>query len=383
MATTSKALEILAEASKSLVNPALLDWKKQGGKIVGFYYDYIPEELFTAAGILPYRMRATGSTGTELSDAYFSAINCSFVRHSFDMLLRGSMNFLDGLVVHNFCDHMRRIYDNCKVTDSITSQIPFMHFIVLPKKRGDEQVAHYRSELESLKKHLEEHFHVQITDEKLSEAIKTHNTTRRLQREIYELRKREVPPISGAEVLAVLVGGTAMPREYYNELLGQLVEDLKVAKVDATKPRARLMVVGGGAIDDPRFIEVLESQGGVVVTDAMSFGARAISADVAETGDPLSALAHYELFDRTPTVRLCLTSSERNEFVLNTAKEYRVDGVISVATNYCDPWNFELLNTERYLVPKKVPHLALQCEYLLSGVGQMKTRVQAFMETLR
>jgi benzoyl-CoA reductase/2-hydroxyglutaryl-CoA dehydratase subunit BcrC/BadD/HgdB len=158
---------------------------------------------------------------------------------------------------------------------------------------------------------------------------------------------------------------------------------LKVAKVDAPKPKARLMVVGGGAIDDPRFIEVLESQGGVVVTDAMSFGARAISADVAETGDPLTSLAHYELFDRTPTVRLCLTSSERNEFVLNTAKEYRVDGVISVATNYCDPWNFELLNTERYLEPKKVPHLALQCEYLLSGVGQMKTRVQAFMETLR
>jgi benzoyl-CoA reductase/2-hydroxyglutaryl-CoA dehydratase subunit BcrC/BadD/HgdB len=382
MATASKALETLTEASKALTNPALLEWKKQGGKIVGFYYDYIPEELFTAAGILPYRMRATGCTGTELSDAYFSNINCTFVRDSFDLLLRGSMNFLDGLVVHNFCDHMRRIYDNCKATASITSQIPFQHFVVLPKKRGDEQVAHYRLELESLKKHLEEHFHVQITDEKLSDAIKIHNTTRRLQREIYELRKRDIPPITGAEMLAVMVGGTTMPRKYYNELLQQLVDDLKTAKVDTPKPKARLMVVGGGAVDDPRLIEVLESQGGMVVADALSFGSRAISADVVETGDPITALAHFELFDRTPTVRLCLTSAERNEFVLNMAREYRADGVISVATQYCDPWNFESLNTERYLEPKKVPHLALQCEYLLSGVGQMKTRVQAFMETL-
>lgn len=383
MATTSKALATLTEASQALVNPALLDWQKQGGKIVGFYYDYIPEELFTAAGVLPYRMRATGSTSTELSDAYFSAINCSFVRHSFDLLLRGSMNFLDGLVVHNFCDHMRRIYDNCKINQAITTNIPFLHFVVLPKKRGEEQVTQYRLQLEQLKQHLEAHFGVTITGAKLSEAIKVHNTTRRLQREIYELRKQDVPPITGAELLAVMVGGTTMPRKYYNELLQQLVAELKAVKTDAPKPKARLMVVGGGAIDDPKLLEVLESQGGMVVADALSFGSRAISADVSETGDPLTALAHYELFDRTPAARICLTSAERNEYVLNTAKEYRADGVISVATNYCDPWNFELLNTERFLAPRKVPHLGLQCEYQLSGVGQMKTRVQAFMETLR
>jgi bcr-type benzoyl-CoA reductase subunit C len=376
--TTSKALQELREAAQTLVNPALQEWKKQGGKVVGYFYDYIPEELLTAAGILPFRMRATGSTGTEFADAYFTGINCTYVRNCFDLALRGELKFLDGIIVHNFCDHIRRIYDNWIVA----VKSPFEHFLVLPKKRGDEQVELYRTELQGLKKHLEEHFHVEITDARLRDAIKLHNETRRLQREIYQLRKSDCPALTGADTLAIMVGGTAMPRAHYNQLLKEVLAALKSSAPNST-PRARLMLVAGGALDDPRYVEAIESQGGVVVADSMSFGTRAIWNDVSETGDPLTALARYEVIERPACVRFCMTSPERNTFIKGMVKEFQADGVITVLTSFCDQWDFEQINVARYLESEHVPHLELESEYILGSVGQLKTRVQAFMETLK
>lgn len=334
-------------------------------------------EIITAAGFVPFRMRGTGSTGTELSDAYMRSVNCSFVRHCLDLGLQGKYNFIDGIVCTNTCDNIRRIYDNWKRKIST----PFTHFISLPKKTDEPQVEWFRGELVILKEVLEQHFGVEISDERLREAIRLHNETRRLQRKLYDLRKGKDPPITGAETLAVIVAGTAMPGEQYNQLLRELLDEIGQS-VGHGDYRARLMIVGS-LLDDPAYIKVIEEQGGLVVADSLCFGSRIIWKDVDEGGDdPLVALARYYIADRPHCPRMFGTQQQRADFVREMIREFKVDGVICERLAFCDNWI-----TEHYLLcsdfkEEGIPFLRLDREYLLGGVGQLRTRVQAFLETI-
>lgn len=373
----SEALQELKQAAASLTNPALEEWKGRGGKVIGCMYHFIPEELITAAGAMPYRMRATGSTGTELSEARFTQVNCTFVRHLFDSGMRGDQGFLDGVVSANNCDHVRRLYDNwvAKIP------APYSHFLVFPKKSGPEQVEAYHGQLVAFKESLEEHLGVEITNDKLRAAIELHNETRRLQRQLYELRRSGAPPITGADALAVMVAGTCMPKERYNGLLKQLLAE-SAEGPGGTGQVARLMVVGG-EIDDPAFIQAIESQGGLVVTDVLGYGFRACAKDVSTEGDLLTALARYQVMERPADPRIFgRTTEERDLYIARQAEEFGVEGVISVRLTQCDHWGFEQANLTKYLKKKHIPHLALEVEYVLGGLGQLKTRVQAFQESI-
>jgi benzoyl-CoA reductase/2-hydroxyglutaryl-CoA dehydratase subunit BcrC/BadD/HgdB len=210
----SRAFDQLSEAADTIAGPEVKRWKDGGGKIVGYFCTAMPTEMITAAGMLPFRMRATGSTETELSDSYFSSINCSFPRHAFNMALKGDYDFIDGLVMFNSCDHIRRVYDHwVRQVDT-----PFVRMLSLPRKAEPPQVEWFREELSILREEMKEHFGVEITDDGLRQAIVLHNESRRLLRVMYEQRKGDNPPITGADMLAVTVGGTAMPQERYNEL---------------------------------------------------------------------------------------------------------------------------------------------------------------------
>ena len=375
----SKALQQFQEATETIVNPELKKWIEQGGKVVGYFCCYGPEEVITAAGAVPFRARATGSTGTELSDAYLSSINCSFCRHAFNLGLRGEYDFLEGAVWLNTCDHARRIYDNwLRKVDT-----PFVRIMSLPKKTGEKQVEWYRDELVNFKEALEKHLGITITDDKLREAIKTHNETRRLLRQLYEFRKKDNPPITGAEALAVVVASTAMPRERFNEMLKELLEDLKEAE-GIKDYKARLMIVGG-ILDDPGYIKVIEEQGALVVTDLSCFGTRVFLNDAAEgDGDPLMALARYYIVDKPSCPRTFGDYPRRAGFVRDMIREFKVDGIIGERLLFCDLWTVEHYMLGNEFKSEGTPYLSLDREYVSAGtVGQLRTRVQAFLETIR
>jgi benzoyl-CoA reductase/2-hydroxyglutaryl-CoA dehydratase subunit BcrC/BadD/HgdB len=337
----------------------------------------VPEELIMAAGFLPLRMRATGSTGTELSDLYYSSINCSFPRHCFNMALAGEFDFLDGLICMNTCDHVRRIYDNWKVA----LKTPFIEILSFPRKSTEVQVEWYRDELSLWKQRMEEHFSIQVDEESLWQAIRLANEKRRLQRQLYELRKVESPPITGAQSLAVMVAGTAMPAERYNGLLRELLEELRQAPGHSDY-RARLMVIGG-ILDDPAYMKVLEDQGGLVVTDSSCFGTRIMWEEIDEhASDPMTALARYYVADRPSCPRMYGDQPKRAEFLSNMIRDFKVDGAIGEQLKFCDNWIVEHYMNELDFKEAGVPFLKLEREYIVSGIGQLRTRVQAFIETM-
>jgi benzoyl-CoA reductase subunit C len=373
----SRAFQTFSEAAQTIVNPEMQKWKDQGGKTVGYFCAAMPVEMISAAGFLPFRVRATGSTGTELSDAYFGNINCSFPRHAFNLALKGEYDFLDGLVIFNSCDHIRRLYDHW----IRQMKTPFVKILSLPRKDEPAQVEWFRSELVILRENMQEHFRVEITDAKLREAIALHNTSRRRQRDLYELRKRERPPITGAEMLAVTVAGTAMPASRYNQLLGELLEDVGRASGHSDH-RARLMIMGG-ELDNPEYLKVIEAQGGLVVTDSLCFGSRMIWRDVDQNiDDPLTALAQYYVADRLSCARMYTRYGERVKFIKNMIKDFNVNGVIFVRLTFCELWGFEQYSLANEFKEWNIPLLCMDREYTLSGVGQLRTRVQAFLETL-
>ncbi len=373
----SKVFQEFSDAAETLANPVLQHWKDQGGKVVGYFCSTVPEEIITAAGLVPFRMRATGSTGTEESDAYYSSINCSFPRHCFNQALTGDFKFLDGVICVNSCDHVRRIYDNWKrfvPTD-------FIEVMSLPRKTGQDQVDWYTDELAMLRDKIGKYFGVEITDDLLWKAVKLHNETRRLQKKLYELRKQEKPPITGAETLAVMVAGTAMPKEQYNEKLRELLDELSGTEGPGSH-RARLMIVGG-ILDDPAYVKVIEDQGGLVVTDSTCFGSRLMWIEVNENAsDPVAALAQYYLTDRPSCPRMYGEHDNRTQYVIDMCREFNCDGVIGERLIFCDSWLVEHYMLGQDLKAAGIPMLKMDREYLTSGIGQLRTRVQAFLETM-
>ncbi|MGB2798875.1 MAG: 2-hydroxyacyl-CoA dehydratase family protein [Dehalococcoidia bacterium] len=375
------ALEELSKLAATLNNPYIERWKEKGGKVVGYYCTYVPVEIIHATGMLPYRMRATGSTSSELGDVYAAYSMCTFCRHSLDQAMRGEYKFLDGLVALPSCDHIRRLYDTWKAGKVELPYSPFyFHFLSVPMKVEAQAEEWLASELGRFRRSLEDHFQVTITDDALRQSIKVYNEKRRLLRSLYELRKHEAPPVSGTEVLEILVASDAMPVEEFNQLLKNVLEELR-GRDGFSDYQARLLL-GGGELEDPEYVKLIEDLGGLVVVDFLCFGVRDFWDMVDEDAEPIPALARRYI-QRVSCPRM-FDRPRRQEFVRNLVKDFKVDGIIIQRMKYCDAWGGEsaMMHWDIKKEGSPTSYMVLEREYLMGAVGQMRTRVQAFLETI-
>lgn len=375
-------LERFAELGRDTLNPEMRRWKEAGGKIVGYFCTNVPEELFLAAGLMPYRIRAPESRDTSEADRHTTYLNCTYCRHVVDEALLGKYDFLDGFVGTNGCDQMRRVSD---IFRAVAFEEPtargafFQEYVGAPRVPFDEaSLAYYRDELLRLKQGLASHFGVEITDEKLRGAIRELNASRRLLRELYELRKREQPPVTGAEALAVTVAYAVTPKGAFRDLLGSLLAGLD-GRAPAPEHKKRLFLYGS-ELDDPAWVRVIEDQGGLVVADGICFGARMFWDLVDEDGDPLEAVAR-RYHERWSCPRM-VDRARRQERIREIVRDWNVDGIVGERIVFCQLWGAEKVMTEMEAREAGLPSLWLEREYLLGGTGQMKTRVQAFLESM-
>ncbi len=211
----SNVLATFEKVSKTVSNAYIEEWKQQGKKVLAYNCLYMPEEITIAAGLLPFRLKGTGCTGTPQADAFLSTVNCSYCRACLELLMQGEYDFLDGAVFVDACDHMHVTYANWRAQE----KTPFMENIIsVPNSITDYGLNFYKEELSNIIKKIEENFEVEITDEKLKDAIGLLNETRNLQKELYGLMSKDDPPITGSECLNVIVSGTTMPKDQYNKL---------------------------------------------------------------------------------------------------------------------------------------------------------------------
>ncbi|MBI5118692.1 2-hydroxyacyl-CoA dehydratase [Candidatus Poribacteria bacterium] len=368
-------IEILLNISSSFPNEVMEQWRREGGKIVGYFCSYVPEELIHAVGALPVRIRATGSADTSDGDAYLSAYNCTFTRHALDQILKGKFDFLDGIVALNSCDHIRRLFDII----AQKAPRPFMQLLNVPHTTTDGTCQWYLNEISRLKQALEKHFGVEITDEKLRGSIRLCNETRSLLKRIHETRKKPDPPLTGAEMLGITVAATAMPKEQFNAMLSRLLGELE-SRVHPDKYRARIMLVAG-LLDDPEFLKIIEGQGALIVAESLCFGSRWFWNPADESLPPMEALADRYM-NHPPCPRMIDGHERRFAFIREMMEAYSADGIICERLKFCDLWAGESTLLRWTAREAGIPLLALEKEYTSGGLGQLRTRVQSFIENM-
>ena len=360
-----------------LANPWIESWKNEGKKVLGYFCTYIPEEIIYAADILPVRVRARtcGAGDTPMADAYMTPTACSYTRCCLELANQNQYNFLDGIVSCNSCDQIRRLYDNIRYK----TPFPYHYIMGVPGNVSETTHEWFRHELSKFKENLEKNFEVNISDDKLKSAIEVYNKSRTLLKELYELRKRDNPPITGTDVLNIISAGISMPRDQFNDFLTQQLQELK-EKDGISDHKARIMIVGS-MLDEPEYMKIIEDLGGLVVTDSQCLGTRYFWDLIDENKNPIDAIGERYL-SKISCPRMTGRYTEREDFMVKLIKEFKVDGVIFQRMKFCILWCAEIFLLRKRIKEEGIPFLELEREYVLSGAGAMKTRVQTFLEIL-
>ncbi|MBW2143856.1 MAG: 2-hydroxyacyl-CoA dehydratase [Deltaproteobacteria bacterium] len=378
----SAILEKFNQYSTLPPQPELLEkWKDGGKKIIGWACNYLPEEIIHAAGMMPYRVSGgVGEIKMEAADSVLHIYSCSYTRTCLQRLISGDYDFLDGFLNCGTCDGMRRLGDAWE-SKSVDAKIPLPYSISVPHKFHEKAEKLYAHEFLKLRGILEKVYDCKITDESLKASIKLYNHTRKLMKRLYDLRKSDTPPVSGYEVQEVLNAAVAMPREEFNPFLEDLLQELETRPgIDGDRPR---LMINGSIMNNPGFIKGIEDLGANLVVDSLCNGSRYFWGEVNLDAfdNPIDALASYYL-QKLPCPRVA-PPEKRFEFINSLVKEFRVEGVISEIVRYCSIHIYDEPRVKARLEDIGVPALTLEKEYTEDISGQVKTRVQAFIEMLR
>ncbi len=355
----------------------------EGKKVIGYFCCFVPDEIITAFDMVPYRIQGSQSDPIDEADALLEPMACPFARSCFNMALKGEYDFLDGFVAPHSCDTIERLYYIWRSN----KPSPFNHMINVPHMMGPSSDAFYKNELQYFISRLEEFSGKKLDVGKLKEAIKLYNRRRALLRELYELRKEDPPRISGTEITKVLVAGMGITAVEHIELLETLLAEIKKRPVSKPDGLPRIFL-WGNEIDDIAFIQLVEECGARVVMDDLCTGTRFFWEDVPETDDPLDGLTERYLCTHCPR-SLKPQAGNRQEdlesrfsYLKDFIGGWKANGAIFYIVRYCDTCELEGPDLKEYLNGLKLPVLMIEDDYSTSTIGQLRTRIQAFLEMI-
>ena len=360
---------------------AVKAWRAQGKKAIGYICCHVPVEIFEAMDIMPVRLRATDCTESPDADTWMSTFSCSHARGMLQYWMNGTYE-LDGLVTSDGCMMAARCFDNAEYQDkNINKKNLFFKEIGAPRmyKTNSLARAYYVEEIKGLVKDLEEFTGTKLDNEKLKTVIGKYNEVRALIREIYELRKADKPVISGEDCLKITLSYGDYPVDEYIEMLKAFLADAK-NRAPIETGRARLMLIGS-AMDTPGYLKVIEDKGGLFVNDAICHGSRPFAYDLEIKGDLIESIADYYL-GRILCPRMLDNRVELQKMIVDTCKEFKVDGVVYQKMQYCECWGGESLFLEPDLKAIGVPMLQVEREEHLANAGQLAIRAEAFVEMI-
>jgi benzoyl-CoA reductase subunit C len=351
------------------------EWKaRTGGKVLGYFCTYVPEELIYAADVLPVRIMG-GLEPADVSEAHISSMYCPFSRDCLAQGLLGRYDYLDGVTITKSCMHIIQAFR------SWSQHIPieFSYFMGMPALVGGHLAQGYLvSELQGLKQALEGWIGREITDADIDRGMEIVNTNRRLLREVYELRKQDPPPLWGAESAAIVMSSMVSDKREHNPLLQSLLKELP-QRQDGPQEGSRLMIVGSEN-QDLELYEIVEGAGGVVVIDEYCFGSRYFWNQSIPGEDRLGAIA-ARLIERPRCPLKDVNERVRLDHILNLAREWKVQGALLEHQKFCAPHEYDLPHIKRVLEGDGIPTYLMELDITLHR-GSVRTRTEAFLEML-
>ena len=352
------------------------EWKnKTGGKVVGYFCTYVPEEILYAAGVLPVRILGSHEP-QDVTEPHIFGMYCPFCRDCLAQGLKGRYDYLNGIMIAQSCLHIRQTFTSWK----LHIPIDFSYYLPMPNNVQSKRALPYLTgELRALKEALEKWTGKAITDEDLNRGIEIMNKSRKLTRDLYELRKQPNPALTGLEAMYAVVASQMVDKKDYNETLQGILEKLPQRPVEKDS-KVRLMILGSED-DDTEFLQMVESLGAIFVVDDHCTGSRYFWNEVTPNQNPLEAIASRYV-ERVPCPSKDWPERTRMEHIKKLAQDWEVQGAIVIQQKFCDPHELDIPATIESLKQIGIPAQFLEFDVTVP-VGQFKTRVEAFLEMLR
>jgi benzoyl-CoA reductase subunit C len=352
------------------------EWKeKTGGKVLGYFCTYVPEEILLAADVLPVRILGSHEP-QDVTEPHIFGMFCPFCRDCLAQGLKGRYDYLDGIMIAQSCLHIRQAYTSWEMH----IPVPFSYYLPMPNHvQSPRALPYLRAELETFKKAVEEWTGKTITDEDLDRGIEIMNRHRRLLREAYDTRKATDPPMSGLEAMYMAVSSQMIDKTEHSNVVEESMKELQTRKLE-TPTGQRLMIIGSED-DDTTFINMVENCGSTIVVDDHCTGSRYFWNQVETNGeDRLLAIAKRYI-DRPRCPTKDWEERSRIPHIMNLAKDWNVSGAILLQQKFCDPHELDIPAIRKTLEDSGIPTLFLELDVTVP-VGQFQTRVEAFLEML-
>lgn len=352
--------------------------KAAGAKIVGILCEYTPREIIMAAGGVPVCLCGGSLEMIGPAEEHLPPNLCPLIKSTYGYSLKKANPFLemaDLLIAETTCDGKKKMYE-------LLSRRHPMYVVELPHKSQDPgALEHWVSELRKLKKFLEEKFDVEISNEKLRQAISLMNRERRLRQGIADLMKSDEPPMTGRELLEMKSLISCVPDDFI--WYESARKDFSGRKIDPPgRSRVRILLTGApfphGA---ERVVDIIEKSGGIIVCQENCTGIKPLRDDVDENADdPLRAIArkYYHL-----PCSVMTENNERMELLRGLVKEYRPQGVVELIWQACLTYNVESFRIRELVSDElNLPYLRIETDFSQSDSARIALRVQALLETI-
>jgi benzoyl-CoA reductase subunit C len=355
--------------------PTVKTWREGGGKVVGHFQVYFPEEIAHAAGMLPVKVRGA-QIEARSAEARFGSYLCSIVKTSLELALSGRLE-LDMFVTHPICDAARNLGAVFGRNVSYPCQI-----LYLPQNANSAHSVEYlRHEYARLRGTIEAVAGVPITDAALTRSIGVFNENRRLLRAIYAI-KRDRPWLLSADEAYVLVAiGGCIPREEHNELL-QRVLALVEQRPARAQDRLRVVFEGGFCEQPPLDLLRTIAQSCYVVDDDLLIGLRWIVSDVAVDGDPVKNLAYAYLEQSSYSAVQHDLRKPKEHMLVTRIRESGASAAIIGAAKMCEPGLDEQVAYVQALDKEKIPYFVSEFEESMTSFDHLQMQLETFVENV-
>jgi len=377
-----ETLLLCTELNEDFSYPGVKRWQEEhpGGKVIGHFQVYFPEEIVHAAGMLPVKvMGAGGQIESRQADSHIGSFICSICRSSLELGLSGRLGMMNAFYTHPICDVARNL---AGIWGRNFPDQP-AEILYLPQNANSSHAAAYlREEYARLLASVEQIGGNQVTVQTLNHSISVFNENRRLLRDVYAVKRNTPWLLSAREAYALTRAGSAMQREEHNELLSRALEALR-DRTGREQDRVRVVFEGGFCEQPPLDMLQLIEEACYVVDDDLLIGMRWLTDDVPDdTSDPLLALATAYLESSSYSAVQHDDRKPKEEMLLARIKASGAQAAILAAAKMCEPGMDEQVAYSKALEERGVPFLMLEFEEKMSGLERMRMEVETFVESI-
>lgn len=374
---------LLQDAQNELVEKAVAE----GSLALGYNCYYIPEVLLNLPGCFSSRLRAPRCSSTDIAGYYMTTRTCPYVRSILERAIEGGYNYLNALFGAENCASMERMEEHFFLIHPVKNERFFVTQIDPPMKGDKTNLDYYKAQLRlKVVDKLHDEYGVDTTDSAMRKAIAAHNRLCRVITEIGNFRKEENPRITGYEFHVIQLVSQVCPHDLILPYLEETLAELQTREPEAKFPFRARVVLAGSEVDDPEFTKLIESCGAMVVADRYCFGSFPSREEI-EIRDGETAFdaicRHYLHENQCPRFMDGEKIDQRHNEVERLVREFKADGVIFENMKFCEFWSYEkVLASHIFVNELSIPCCTIEKEYVLGAAGQLRTRFQAFIESL-